>query len=185
MLAVIICPSVSHHWAKLVRCCLYTSFFQQCLVLLGALRLMLCVFDIRSRCLHPEPRHRPGYAPSDAAFGTAAMNHPPVVIPFGSSAVQVALLRFLTYFSLTLGLLWNCYFLKEEYQSRLIEWKMLAGFVSPLTFCVTGNFTLDAFLVFFLVIFLQYFSAFWVPLYNFSSFLCCLQFFSSLHLQSI
>lgn len=120
---------------------------------------MLCVFDIRSMCLHPEPQHRPGYtpvvnAPSDAAFRTAAMTPPSMVMPFSSSAVQVALPRFLTYFLLTLSLLWNCRFLKEESQSRLIGWKILTGFISPLTFYVTGNFILDAFLVFFLVIFL-------------------------------
>lgn len=96
MLTVIICPWISHHWAKLVWCCLYTSFFQQCLLLHRVLRLVLYAFEIRSRCLHWEAWHRqqlcPGYvptvgAPSNAAFRTTAMNPPFMVIPFSSSAV--------------------------------------------------------------------------------------------------
>lgn len=126
MLTVIICPWISHHWAKLVSCCSYTSFFSAVpSAARGIKARVVCVFEIRSRCLHWEPWHwqqlRPGYAslvraPSNAAF---AMNPPFMVIPFSLSAVsEVAVSHFLIYVSLILSLLWNRCFLKEESQPK-------------------------------------------------------------------
>lgn len=145
---------------------------------------VVCVFEIRSRCLHWEPWHwqqlRPGYAslvraPSNAAF---AMN-PPL---YGNSFQFISSLRSCCVTFSYLRLI-NIKFTLESLLSKggiptQINWEENSywfyrdcyNFLYSSTLCVTGYFILDALLVFFLVIFFQYFSDFWVPLYNLSSF---------------